>query len=484
MPRISTSNRSSLIICTALLLVAMSQMCLSSSIMQSSTLPPAPTDMSKPDIQTNGVSSEVRVLGSKQFIDTDSSQISAAAIATPDGGFFVSGRSRVNVVGKSDLTRQWYLKISSAPAITWESAVTSAWPIPRASSVHSLSNGGYWVLGIRYARDPEAENKNKVLKPGEWAKAYFENEYDVLQLLDERGAPLATIAVSETGQSNSKLCGAETKDGFVFLGSTASSSPQTRHTVPVIEKVDKSGKRMWLREIAQDHNDYVDVGDQVGKGECVVPKVDADGSITLSMNVGLIPVTLSQEQLLDEIPSPANNRSGVLVLKLDSNGKELLRIRHDHATDSFILPNKRGLLLVESIPPQFPVPGSVVQAMADVLRASSFGYGVRVTQLDPSLRHVVNTDDYKTGALQSIKAAYRTPEGGVLLAGCPKAGGNNYVVHISPQGAISPPLQISAPGLQQCSLFAFSSGSRTGEALLYAANDVGGSRVITLKYSK
>jgi hypothetical protein len=124
---------------------------------------------------------------------------------------------------------------------------------------------------------------------------------------------LETKAVSELGQSNSKLCGAETKDGFVFLGSTAGSSPQTLRTVPVIEQVDKYGKRVWLREIDQDHNDYVDVGDQVGKGECVVPKVDADGSITLSMNVRLIPVSLSQEQLLDEVPSPANNRSGALV---------------------------------------------------------------------------------------------------------------------------------------------------------------------------
>jgi hypothetical protein len=472
MPRISTSKRSSLRICMALFLVAMSQTCLSGPVSQSSTLPSAPTDMSKRDTHSNGVLAEVQILGIKQIIDSDSSQITAAAIATPDGGFFVSGRSRVNVVGKSDLTRQWYLKISSAPAITWESAVTSAWPIPRASSVHPSSNGGYWVLGIRYTNDPEAGDKNKVL------------QYEALQFLDEHGAPLETKAVSELGQSNSKLCGAETKNGFVFLGSTVGSPPHTLYTVPVIEQVDRYGKRVWLRKIAEDHNDYVDVGDQTLKGECVVPNVHADGSITISMNVSLMPVSLSQEQLLDEVPSPANNRSGVLILKLDSNGKELLRIRHDHATDSFILPDKGGLLLVESIPPQFPVPGSVVQAAADVVRVSAFGYGARVTQLDPSLRHVVNTNDYKTGGLQSIKAAYRTPEGGVLLAGCPKAGGNNYVVHISPQGAISPPLETSAAGLQQCSLFAFSSGSQPGEALLYAANDVGGSRVITLKYSK
>jgi hypothetical protein len=469
MPRISTTKKSSLRICMALFLIAMSQVCLSGSVSQSSTLPPALTDTSTPGIHTNGVLAAVQVLSIKQIIDSDSSQVTAAAIATPDGGFFVSGRSRVNVVGKSDLTRQWYLKISSAPGITWESAVTSAWPIPPASSVHSSSNGGYWALGIRYTNDPKTEDKNKVL------------QYEALQFLDERGAPLETRAVSELGQSNSKSCGAETKNGFVFLGSTVGASPHTLYTVPVIERVDRYGKRVWLRKIDEDHNDYVDLGTQV---ECVVPNVDADGSITVSMNVSLMPVSLSQEQLLDEVPSPANNRSGVLVLKLDSNGRELLRIRHDHATDSFILPNKRGLLLVESIPPQFPASGSVVQAMADVLRASSFGYGARVTQFDPSLRHVVNTNDYKTGNLQSIKAAYRTPEGGILLAGCPKAGGNNYVAHISPQGAISPLLETSAPGLQQCSLFAFSSGSQPGEALLYAANDVGGSRVITLKYSK
>src|ERR1700732_5393063 len=120
MPRISTSKRSRLRICMALFLVAMSQTCLSGPVSQSSTLPSAPTDMSKRDTHSNGVLAEVQILGIKQIIDSDSSQITAAAIATPDGGFFVSGRSRVNVVGKSDLTRQWYLKISSAPAITWE----------------------------------------------------------------------------------------------------------------------------------------------------------------------------------------------------------------------------------------------------------------------------------------------------------------------------------------------------------------------------
>jgi hypothetical protein len=451
--------------------------------------PPTPLTVAQKSVPTpqgGPTTSVVSVLGVKQAIDPTSMKTTTAVVATSDGGFFVAGGYRKDDLGKGDLTRQWYLKISSTPSISWETAALSDWVNPRASSVYSYSKGGYWALGGRFAKDPEAENKKTVLKSGDWVKAYIANKYDVVLPLDKNGASLPTIAASEVGKSNNVSCGAETPDGFVFVGWRSGSPPETWHdAIPLIEKVDKAGKLTWLRDFPQDATQYIDVSDQIGQRTCTAPIVDADGSITFGLNLRVLPITHSSDEWVKAVSSPATNHKGLLVVRLDANGKELARVRHDNATDGFLLTDAHGFLLVERKVPQFPVPGSMPlpQEMAEINRISATGYGARFTNFDGNLQHVMSTAEYKTGALETIKAVHRTADGGILLAGCPVLGGNNYVVYINSNGVVSPALQISPmQGLQQCSLFEFNSGTRPGEALAFLSNDIVGARVITLKY--
>jgi hypothetical protein len=429
------------------------------------------------------VSGEVTETGLEQAIDAGSLKVASAAVATPDGGFLIAGGYRTDQYNRN-VIRQFYMKISGVPSISWERDNAFDWRNPAPVAVYLLAGGGYWTLGIRFAKDGEAEQKKARLSGLAAANPYqaiMENEYDAVAPINSSGASLPVITASTLGTSQNVSCGTELKDGFALVGfNTSPKGGSWLGAIPLIEKIDRSGHLLWIHEFPQDQGQAIDVTDQIQQKPCKSPITSADGAITTSINVRVRAVTHSGDEWVKAASHP-----GVLVVKLDENGNEIARLRHDNVSDGFLLPTNAGLDLLERNVPVYPAAGSVplAQALVEINRFSALGSIARVTQLDGSLRPTVNTE-YKTGALETIKAAYRTPDGGMLLAGCPVNGGNNYVVHISPSGTVSPPLQISPnQGMQQCSSFVFSSGAHPGEALVFVWNDIVGGRVITLRYA-
>jgi hypothetical protein len=425
----------------------------------------------------------IKVIGVTQVIDPSSLKKASAAVGTPDGGFFISGGYRKDDYGKGDLTRLWYLKISSSASVEWERTTQSDWVNGFPESVYLQTYGGYWAVSTHYVKDWEAEFKKQRASGINWVTLLNANAYDVVLPYDGTGTAAPEIRVSEVGKSEHVSCGAEMKDGFVLTGWTISSA--SPNAIPLIEKVDRAGRLQWKREFPEHHGQSVDVSDQIGQRICGGLHLGAGGSITLVFNVRVLPITHTRDEWVKAVSSPATNHKGVLVLKLDANGKDVSQIRHDDTTDGFLLSDEKGLLLVERKAPVYPAQGSmpIAEALEQIKRISDTGYGVRFIRLDGSLQHVTNVSEYVPGALENLRAVYRTPEGGFLLAGCPVNGGDNYVVHIDSLGHLSSVLQLSAPQrIQQCSSFTFNSGARRGEALVWVSNDIVGSWVFTLQY--
>jgi hypothetical protein len=68
------------------------------------------------------------------------------------------------------------------------------------------------------------------------------------------------------------------------------------------------------------------------------------------------------------------------------------------------------------------------------------------------------------------------------MAGCPQLGGNNYVVRVNPSGAVSPVIELTPGGAQQCSKVVLGAGVRPHEAVVFMPSDLFGARLVTLKY--
>lgn len=172
------------------------------------------------------------------------------------------------------------------------------------------------------------------------------------------------------------------------------------------------------------------------------------------------------------------------MIRLDSNGHELSRTVDENVSGGLLLAAEKQTLLVERTMPQFPAPGSMplLEQLAEIKKISATGYRIRLKYFDSAGNPATGPEDVSGGALETVGATYRTPEGDLLLAGCPQLGGNNYLMHVNPSGAASPVVELTPGRVQQCAKFVFGAGVHSHEAVLFMMSDLVGAQLVTLKY--
>jgi hypothetical protein len=440
----------------------------SSSAAESSALPP------------------ITVLSVQEIVPQGSLKQATAATPIPGGGFLIAGGYRTDQNKRTGL-RQFYLKISAAGAVTSEQTSDSEWETVPPAAAFLLANGGYGVLGGRFEKDVFAEIKNARLagKRNEWNKIFESHLYDSLIPLATTGALLPEIRLSQPGESRHIDCGAATRSGFIFAG-VAFSPHETswRGGIPLIAMRDMTGKLLWEHQYPTDKGKALDISPQLGQSECGSLLVASDDSMTIALNVRILPVTQSADEWVKAVSSPATNRQGVLVIHLDSKGNEIYRTVDENMTGGLLLPADKQTLLIERTVPQFPAPGSmsITEQLIAIKKISATGYRAHLKYFDAPSNRVGNLQDIDTGNLQVLQAAYRTPEGDIFMGGCPQLGGNNYVVHVNPNGAVSPVVELTPGGAQQCSKVVFGTGIHPHEAVVFMPSDLFGARLVTLKY--
>jgi hypothetical protein len=428
----------------------------------------------------------ITVLSIQEIIPRGSLKQATAATSNPDGGFLIAGGYRTNQYNRTGL-RQFYLKISSTGAVISEQTSDSEWETAPPATAFLLIHGGYGVLGSRFDQDAFAEIKSaqRAGKGTEWNKIFESRLYDSLIPLAATGALLPEIHVSQPGESRHIGCGAATRNGFIFAG-VAFSPHETswRGSIPLIEMRDMTGKLLWEHQYPTDKGKALDISPQLGQSECGSLLVASDDSVTIALNVRILPVTQNGDEWVKVVSSPATNRQGVLVIHLDSRGNEIYRAVDENMSGGLLLTADRQTLLIERTVPQFPAPGtmSITEQVIAIKKISATGYRAHLKYFDASSNRAANLRDFDTGNLQVLQAAYKTPEGDILMAGCPQLGGNNYVVHVNPSGAVSPVVELTPGGAQQCSKVVFGSGVHPHEAVVFMPSDLFGARLVTLKY--
>jgi hypothetical protein len=166
-------------------------------------------------------------------------------------------------------------------------------------------------------------------------------------------------------------------------------------------------------------------------------------------------------------------RPGTLIVAFDLAGNELARIRHDNAIGALLVPAPSGALLFETSykkPGLSDFPGVVDQQ-------------VRMFTFDPNLKELKPATLLYNSNLDVINAAYPTPDGGVLLAGCSGELATIFVRYISSNGVTSPKRAFTELGFCGGGFYKFSAGERPNEALLLVQTPNQGNRLLTLKYS-
>lgn len=427
----------------------------------------------------------ITVLSIQEIVPRGSLKQATAVTAIPGGGFLIAGGYRTDQYNRTGL-RQFYLKISSTGAVISEQTSDSEWETVPPEAAFLLANGGYGVLGGRFEKDAFAEIRNARLagKRNEWNKIFESRLYDSLIPLAATGALLPEIRLSQPGESRHIGCGAATRNGFIFAGWVGSAQETSwRGIIPLVEMRDMAGRLLWEHQYPSDQGRALDIAPQLAQSECGSLLVASD-SVTVSLNVRVLPVTQSADEWVKVVSSPATNRQGVLVIHLDFKGKEIYRTVDENVTGGLLLSADKQTLLLERTLPQFPAPGSMpfAEQLVAIKKISAAGYRAHLKYFDAPSNRTTSLQDVNTGNLEVLQAAYRTPEGDILMAGCPQLGGNNYVVHVNSGGAVSPVVELTPGGAQQCAKVVFGTGVHPHDAVVFMSSDLFGAKLVTLKY--
>jgi hypothetical protein len=155
----------------------------------------------------------------------------------------------------------------------------------------------------------------------------------------------------------------------------------------------------------------------------------------------------------------------------------------DRQGDGLFLPVDEQTILVERILPQFSAPDSMslTEQWVEIERIEAMGNHVKIRYLEAA-SGTRAPQEINTGTLQLIHAAFHTPEGELLLAGCPQRGGNNYLVHADSGGSVSPVVELTPGNMQECAQFVFGTSGRPREATVLIFNDLIGAQLVTVQY--
>lgn len=251
------------------------------------------------------------------------------------------------------------------------------------------------------------------------------------------------------------ICAAEHNRHYLQAGS-GDTSERDRITAPSLSMTDSDGKRLWddLRPFDQGHRIAV-IGQEILS--CAGIVITADGHVLAAQRIGVWPEGLSADEIFREWTHVGSHiRPATLVVALDLTGREITHLRDDGTKGGLLIAAPQGAVLVESEP------------------------HVHVRWLDSKLRDITPPLVLEDGRYDVVSAAYVTPQGGLLLAGCGGWTSRIYVQYISSRRTVSP--QLTLPHLGNCGgAYWFSVGAHANEALLLSEAAPGlGSFVVTL----
>jgi hypothetical protein len=405
---------------------------------------------SVPDARVTGAASgvstgaaDVQVVKTAALTDDASQERVTTAITLPEGGFLAV----TNVRGGSSFV----YKISNSGTAIWRKELTDT--LANAAGVYA--NGNYWVAGL--LRKTNTPGQNRIL--------------DFVQPISADGVVSERLARPDASQSRYFFyCAVEHENKFIQMASIDTLQQFFFMQVPAISMTDSAGIPLWERLTPFDQGRRIEeVPQQIQS--CSGIFIASNNRILAAQQILIMPDVKAAEEIHRELSSGVHLRPGTLVLSLDLAGNEVGRIRHNDVIGALLIPTPAGALLLET---SYKKPG-----LADF--AGVIDQQVHVYSFDANLKELKPPVVIESSYLDTVGAAYPTPEGGLLLAGCPGTGGDVFLRYITPAGTVSRKRQFSDLGF--CGgFYRFSPGQHPGEAMILAQTPNQGNRLLTLRY--
>jgi len=242
--------------------------------------------------------------------------------------------------------------------------------------------------------------------------------------------------------------------------------------VPAMSMMDSSGALLWEKLIPFDQGLRIEEIPQQLLN-CAGLFVSGNEHIIAAQPILILPDLKTPEEIRRELATGVHMRPGTLIVAFDLAGTEVARIRHTNVIGALLIKVPAGAMLFETSyrkPGLSDFPGLVDQ------QARIYTFDANLKELKPPM--VIDNSN-----LDVVAAAYPTPDGGLLLAGCPGDIGTIFVRHISPKGVASPKRLFSELGYCGGGYYQFAPGEHPDEALLLVQTPNQGNRLLTLKYS-
>jgi len=396
------------------------------------------------------------------------------AIAAPGGGLFA--------VRLSDGYVPQYLKVSADARLEWQTSQPAPAPHENPLIAMNARDGGYWVVGTAQSQELDARARTG---PG-WVDRLAAVQYDYLRHIDANGQPGPAQTLARTPHMHFVYCGIEVADGYVLAGANG-GGPALSPQVPWIEKLDRAGRRIWEKQFASDNGQEMWGQDVLAGCSGLLP--GTDGRITWATPLKTVEASPDSPDWAQVLNDRQRNHGATFVVQLAADGTELGRTRHYEVGNALLVPLGNRIMLIERIVPmlhQAPrgaTPQQITQTLRELRRVQLEDLGVRLTTYEGSLQEIDSRSVRMPDFYQDLNAAYRTPEGGLLLSGC-EQGFYNYLTFIDSSGQVSPRRTWSSSGPQTCARVAFAPGTSRDQVAMLSSSVPAGLHILTLRYTR
>jgi hypothetical protein len=345
---------------------------------------------------------DIQVLQTNQMFE-GSKEVLTFAAGLAEGGFLAATSQKGGSL--------YAYKLSNTGAVLWRTRLGSS---GRIWSGGTTGDSRYWLGGS--IDDPNS---------------------DSIQLLDANGSiGDRQVLTQNAADRRLLLCAAERGGTYLQVG-VAELAEYARIPVPSVSATRSDGTRLW---------DYLRPFDQDARIapwsqyllDCTGMFVTRDDHVLSAQMILVWRKGLSAEQIVRDWSSGRLLHGATLMAAFDLKGHETAHERSDNTKGGLLIPAPNGAVLIStSVPGNFALPP-----------VASSDQHVHIRWLDSSLRDVAPQLELRNGTLDIINAAYATPRGGLVLAGCSGTSSRIFVLYVSADRSTSPKHEL--PQLRYC----------------------------------
>jgi hypothetical protein len=339
---------------------------------------------------------DIQLLKTNDLTSDPSLERVAATVVLPEGGLIALSNRR----GGSSFV----YKFSSAGAPLWRKELPDA----AANAAGISADGGYWVGGFLRDKDNHAGSSPHLTA--------------FAQRITPDGELSERIALATPTGFRYFHCAAKQEDKYIQFATVDMRDEYYQMQVPAISMMDSSGALLWEKPIPFDQGLRIEEIPQQLLN-CAGLFVSGNEHIIAAQPILILPDLKTPDEIRRELATGVHMRPGTLIVAFNLAGTEVARIRHTSVIGALLIKVPAGAMLFETSyrkPGLSDIPGLIDQ------QAHIYTFDANLRELKPPM--VINNSN-----LDIVAAAYPTPDGGLLLAGCPSDIATIFVRYISPR---------------------------------------------------